>query len=755
MFTSKITSILNYNNNIKLILSDICDYTVSDRIFVLNGDLSNSSNTRDPFDDNNNGYKILNIFNNEITLDKTYSSLFLSSVNSYISNICVNESYIIGDARNTVFIKDCIINNTNIGTIFVSDINTLDISINMWHGYVSNSFINTGNIGNWYNNKAIVGNNLVVIENSQVGKGSSFNNVYINKCNTTDCTFGYITFNNGIHNAVSNKVVVDHAIINNGIFNDMVFNYVNMINGTISGTGSLISSIAYDNPTTPTVINITLDANDNRITLNSDTMLINYGNYINDFNNYTKNVIINDYSLNSLNISAIAATIDVNYLNTWKTPVSPSILSNSGSYLTISNIKSGNISGGYINKTIIGNDTTKTNVSNATLLNSCIKNSIVSNVLIDTDNINIPVRFKDSIINSYLFSNSIPYVPFENCVINTELYKSEINNSVINTNINLCNVLNSFMLDGNYTNTYSEDLKVKNINYISGTVPDFLNYGHNLMNPNTIFNTKTTTATISYNTNPLITLNLVELIDSSSNYITPDVDDYLQIKIYNGANEYYTYLKVTTAIRNDIIDLNTAAFNSSPRPVKTVQYNWINYDFVTIDNPVSVDISLYSFFVPVYPNNLTVDLGFLGTANTLITVMPGGNLDTRLGPFTPVLVITSDIPNANSLLGSAVKISSTDITYNENAPFPIFNSTYPPGYEEILPNVNKSYISINNMQTYYSIINLSGSPILNVTNGVNGLGDPYTLDINVSLEYKSNTIDPYTSYNIMKTIVLI
>ena len=48
-----------------------------------------------------------------------------------------------------------------------------------------------------------------------------------------------------------------------------------------------------------------------------------------------------------------------------------------------------------------------------------------------------------------------------------QTYKSEINNSVINTNINLCNVLNSFMLDGNYTNTYSEDLKVKNMILIS------------------------------------------------------------------------------------------------------------------------------------------------------------------------------------------------------------------------------------------------------------------------------------------------
>lgn len=750
MFTSKITSILNNNNNIKLILSDICNYTLSDRIFVLNGDLSNCNIIRDPFINDNNGYKIISIFNNEITLDKEYSNTFLSSINSYISNICVNNSYIMSNINSSTFIKDAAIKNTTIGTIFFNDIISSDININMWNGYIDNSIINNGNFGNWYNKKIPAGINLVAINNTYIGKSTTFHNNYINNCNTTDCSFGYVTFNNGTHSSIFKKVTVDNSIVNDGTFNDIIFNYVNMFGGIVGGTGIPVESVVFDNISTPSIININLTDIDDRITTDSSIMLYNYGNQINEFDNYIKNVDINDYSLNLIDISSLDNnTIIANYNSNWKVPINPTILSGN-CYITLSNIKSGNIFGGIIKKTIIGNDSTNINLTNTIIMNSFINNCVVANSNIITDNINIPVRFKNSVINSL---NDIDYMTLDNCIINKNLYKAEIKNSIINANINTCNTLNCFILNGDYINTYSEDLKVKNINYISGIAPDFLNYGNNIMSPNKVFNTLSTNVNITYSTTPIITLELVELYNDTDGYITPNIDDYLQIKIFDNNNEYITYLKVTESIQNDIIDLNDAASNELIRPIKTINYKWINYNLLNINNSVSVEISLFSDFIPIYPNILNIDLGFLGSDNNLINTSIHDNLNTQIGPFIPVLIVSTDNPYTNSILGSAIKINSININYNQNDSVNIFNSDYPVGAEEIYPDRSKIYVNFNTTQVYY-LTNMSGPNLLNITNGNNEHGDPFSLDVNIVLQYKANIGDVYSELTINKNIIL-
>ncbi len=748
MNTLKIINISNSSNKVQITLSDTVSYVVSDRVFIYGGSLDNTTlDSRNPFSDNNNGYKVLTINNNVITIDKQWSSGYVDSIDGYISNICINNSEIYILNSDIVSIKESlIINSSTIGqpTTNLTNIDSINIQINIWNAYINNSNINIGNIGNWFSNNTEPNvSNSVIVKNSNIGIDNTSITVYFIDSETIDCTFGKVCFNGGLHRSELSQVVVDQCIINNGSFYDMIFEDVIMNDGTIGGLGVPLSFIDFDNPTTPTKINMTQTSggSDERITLSTKNILYNFGNTVFSLFDATQHLIANEFTGVPLTIDTVDVVLVADYDSVWSLPNDPTILGNA--FISISNIKKGIINGGNINYTAIGNDTDYIKIDDTTLSSCYVSNGLLSNINLNTDINNLSLILK----NCY-YNDSINYSLIYDSTIKGTIGFSDIKRSIINGNMSTNRTKDSFLIAGGYVNTYSENLAIKNISYVSGVVPDIITVGLNTVPPNYTSVSTTTVASVTISTFPDIIVQLTELIDSGSNYIIPNLGDFLKITLTKTSNTYTFYVYVTQQIIDDITDLNDAHLHSSARPVKTLITKGMNTNTATLNGSgITLDVSIFADFVSVLPTNLSFTLGFKSLFDG--NFYYSSTIASNLNPFVPSIRITVDppYPTSNVLLGDEIYIEVIDILQSSISIFNVTNPP-PPGPGQYIPDQLSAYYILTGTTLDIELKDSSGSyTSLNFSPGSN-------LDLSATIDYKLISSGSYTSGSATASILI-
>ena len=776
MKTLSILSASNNNAYTLLQLNDKHTYAINDHIFIYDNILDNTGlESRDPFAADNIGYKILDIdtINNTVTIKKAWDSAYNAITSGFLTNICINNSYLYTPKNGSyIDIKDgLLINNNVIGN---NNNETLDESINtfnIWNGYIDNSIINIGNLGKGsiYNTieSAFNYNNNVTIFNSLIGKNNLNLNVYCTNTTTINCTFGIVQFNGGNHySTIDNPVTIDYAIVNNGNFYDVVFDYIIMNNGNI-GTSDITNKIiftsnnvnyisgpilpydiSFDNTITPTEILLLNYSSDSRLNVNTKNMLFNYGNIINDLYEPNEMFKPNDYTGIPLNFTDYSATITATFEPTWFVPTLDQ--SSTGvSFLSINQIKKGIINGGNIKYTALGDDTESIVIKNATILSSYINNAFISNITILSDDVNLPLISNNSIIKNQDLVNT----KISNSIIDCYTYASSLINCVTYNNITSSRLIDNMFVSGIYKNNYSEMLRINTMDYMFGIVPDIINAGYNMLPPGNIFDSLTTDAQITLSDEPIITLNLTELIVSGISTL-PTLGDYLKIDLTKSSSAYSFYLYVSQDILDYITDLNTAYDNSDTRPVKTINIKGITPNSDIIDySGCTINVSLYTDFSISTATTFTFDIGFKDSYGNYHYPANGGSLPARFSPYTPCFKLTIDpvYPFTNAVPGVGVYIQIANLEKNgDNIFFVTQPSTPTPGTGQFEPDENVEYYLIDKSVYEYLIGDIAGSHIATYYRP----GDTIT-DFSVTLQYKQKIGFSYTTESITKVINIV